>query len=91
MLELEEMTEDMKILSDLTRLKILRVLADHKYLCVNAITLRIDVSQSAISQHLRILRQRDFVLREKRAQHIHYSLNEDKLEDLKTKFNDFLK
>ncbi len=82
MAEIERITEDLKILSEPTRLKILQLLLSHNHLCVNAITHKLDVSQSTVSQHLRVLRQADFVYREKRAQHIHYSLNNKKIEEL---------
>ncbi len=91
MVELEHIADDLKIISDLTRLKIILLLINHKRLCVNAITCRLDVTQSAVSQHLRILRQGGFVDREKIAQQVHYSLNKVKLRELRTSLSDLMK
>lgn len=87
----EQVAEDLKVISDLTRLRIIQLLINHKRLCVNAITCRLDVTQSAVSQHLRILRQGGFVIREKIAQHAHYSLNKKKIEELINGLSDLLK
>lgn len=55
--ELNKIADTYKVFSDPTRLKIVKLLLDNKFLCVNAITKRMDISQSAVSQHLRVLRQ----------------------------------
>lgn len=54
---------------------------NNKCLCVNAITKKLNVTQSAVSQHLRILRQTDLVISERMSNHIHYSLNHEKLNE----------
>ena len=77
--QIVKIAEIFKAFSDPTRLKILRLLVDHKFLCVNAITRKLDVTQSAVSQHLRILRQADLVINERMSNQIHYSLNREKL------------
>ncbi|MGD9201098.1 MAG: metalloregulator ArsR/SmtB family transcription factor [Chitinispirillia bacterium] len=77
--ELNKIAEIYKVFSDPTRLKILKLLLDNKFLCVNAITKRLDISQSAVSQHLRVLRQINLVENNRMACHIHYSLNKDRL------------
>ena len=85
----EQISENLKILAEPTRLQILKLLLANKYLCVNAITCRLDVSQSTVSQQLRILRQANLVLREKKAKYIHYSLNKTKVNDIMKLFNEF--
>ena len=70
-----------KAFSDPTRLKIIKLLTDHEFLCVNAITGKLHVSQSAVSQHLRILRQSELVESSRMSNHIHYSLNREKLSE----------
>ena len=77
--EIESLAEVYKVFSDPTRLKIIKLLSDHRFLCVNAITSKLNVTQSAVSQHLRILRQIGMVTSERRAFHIHYTLNKDML------------
>jgi ArsR family transcriptional regulator len=77
--QIGKIAEIYKAFSDPTRLKILKLLADHKFQCVNAITRKLDVTQSAVSQHLRILRQANLVRNERMSNQIHYSLNREKL------------
>lgn len=45
-------------------------------LCVNALASRLDVTQGAVSQHLRILRDAGLVTAEKRGYFVHYRLTE---------------
>jgi len=67
-----------KILSVDTRIRILQLLKNHA-LCVGALSARLDVTQGAVSQHLRILRDAHLVVAEKRGYFVHYRLNEKTL------------
>jgi len=70
-------------LADPTRLKLLKSLLrqrDPNALCVNALAGLLGVSQSAVSQHLRVLRGIGLVKGERRGYHIHYFVNQDVLE-----------
>ena len=67
-----------KTLSVDTRVHILQLLKEHA-LCVNALASRLDISTAAVSQHLRILRDADLVVPEKRGYFVHYRVNEDTL------------
>jgi DNA-binding transcriptional ArsR family regulator len=71
-----------KILSVDTRIRILQLLKNHA-LCVGALSARLDVTQGAVSQHLRILRDADLVVAEKRGYFVHYRLNDKKLDKWK--------
>ena len=76
--EIEELAEIFKALSDPTRLKLVRLLSEQSegectgpcngtgFLCVNALAHKLGVTQSAVSQHLRILRQAGLVRGERR-------------------------
>lgn len=83
---IEKLSQILKALSDPTRLKIITLLKeDNRWLCVNAITNKLHVTQSAVSQHLRILRQAGLVRNERKGYHIHYALDSatfDELNDL---------
>jgi ArsR family transcriptional regulator len=68
-----------KILSVETRLEIIEMLKQGP-LCVCEIADRLDVTQSAVSQHLRLLKAAGLVHSERRGYWIHYSLNPDELE-----------
>ena len=74
--DLEKTAGMFKVLSDPTRLKIVKLLAEAGGpLCVNALTHRLGVSQSAVSQHLRVLRQTGLATGDRYGFNVHYSLN----------------
>ena len=78
--EIKELTEVFKALSDPTRLRLVKLLSDHGgALCVNALADRLGVTQSAVSQHLRVLRQIHLVVNSRRGPSVHYSLNMEKI------------
>jgi len=65
-------------LADPTRLKLLKLLCRQRNqdaLCVNALAALLGVTQSAVSQHLRVLRAIGLVKGERRGYHIHYFVN----------------
>jgi len=68
----------LKVLSVGTRVRIVRLLKGRS-LCVNALPARLDVTQGAVSQHLRIMRDAGLVIDEKRGYYVHYRLNEKTL------------
>ena len=49
------------------------------FLCVNALAHRLGVTQSAVSQHLRVLRDANLVTADKRGYYVHYQINEKTL------------
>mgnify|MGYP003565026365 CR=1 FL=1 len=90
----EKLAELFKALSDPTRLKLVGLLNStspvsdrfpHQDvckggpLCVNALAHRIGVSQSAVSQHMRILKQAGLVRGERRGTFMHYFIDPDGL------------
>ncbi len=78
MLESKQLARLLKVLSVGTRVEIVRLLKG-RALCVGALAARLDVTQGAVSQHLRIMRDADLVVDEKRGAFVHYRLNEDTL------------
>lgn len=64
-----------------SRLKIVRLLAGSGSLCVGALACRLEVTQSAASQHLRILEEAGLVRSERRGTKVHYSLVRQTLDD----------
>ena len=68
----------LKVLSVETRVRIVQLLKG-RALCVNALASRLDVTQGAVSQHLRVMRDADLVIDEKRGYFVHYRLNENTL------------
>ena len=94
--EIEELAEIFKVLSDPTRLRLVKLLSDcspgecEEALCVNALAHRVGVTQSAVSQHLRVLRQAGLVRGERRGHFVHYSLDQDRLEQYKAQMRETL-
>ncbi len=79
----------MKVLSVPARVRIVQLLKG-RALCVNALTARLDITQGAVSQHLRIMRDAGLVVDEKRGYFVHYRLNEEALADWQAHVADLL-
>ena len=83
--EIEKLADVFKALSDPTRLRLIKLLNKHGgALCVNALSHSLGVSQSAVSQHLRILRQVEMVKGERKGNSVHYELKKNVLKKYKT-------
>ncbi|MFC1936953.1 ArsR/SmtB family transcription factor [Chloroflexota bacterium] len=79
----EEQAAVFAALSDPTRLRLVKLLCRQhgsRALCVNALAGLLGVTQSAVSQHLRILKSIGLVRGERRGFHIHYFIDSDALE-----------
>lgn len=89
--EIEELAEIFKALSDPTRLRLVKLLHEHQgALCVNALAGRLEVTQSAVSQHLRVLRQAGLVQSVRHGYRVHYSLDPGRLAQYKAKLRETL-
>ena len=93
----EKQAEIFKALSDPTRLRLVKLLNECEPgickggpLCVNALANQLGVTQSAVSQHLRILRQAGLVSGERRGSFMHYTLDPTGLEKCKTALRETL-
>ncbi|MBN2536364.1 MAG: helix-turn-helix transcriptional regulator [Spirochaetales bacterium] len=72
--------EVFKALGDPTRLNIIKlIMGKGNNLCVGMIARLLDISQPAVSQHLRILKNSDLVEANRRGFHVHYSVKKDRL------------
>ena len=79
----EEQVAVLKALADPTRLKLVGLLChqhDPDSLCVNALAELLGISQSAVSQHLRILKGIGLVRGERRGYRIHYVIDNQAVE-----------
>ncbi|HEY2492240.1 MAG TPA: metalloregulator ArsR/SmtB family transcription factor [Paenibacillus sp.] len=72
--ELSNVADNLKLLGDKTRLAMLSLLKEREW-CVCEFVAIFDISQPAISQHLRKLKEQGIVKENKRGQWVHYSLN----------------
>lgn len=95
--DIENIAEIFKALSDPTRLRLIKLLNDCQPgvcqggpLCVNALAHQLGVSQSAVSQHLRILKQAGLVRGSRNGNFMHYSVNPDGLKKYRTALRETL-
>ena len=91
--QLNILSDIFKALADPTRLKLLKLLTDQPvlfcngncdgetFLCVGALANQLGVTQSAVSQHLRTLRQAGLVRGERRGSFMHYALDPEGLQN----------
>ena len=79
----EEQAAVFGVLADPTRLRLVKLLCHQpapSALCVNALAAILGITQSAVSQHLRVLRAIGLVKGERRGYHVHYFINPETLE-----------
>lgn len=79
---MHEPTDIFSAIADPTRRSILEVLASHEALAASDIYERYPVSPQAISRHLKVLREAQLVLVEKRAQQRIYRINPSAVAEL---------
>ena len=75
--EIEDMCEFFKILGDPTRLKILLLIDNNTTMCVNDIAEKLDMTKSAVSHQLALLRQVKLISSKKEGKEVFYSLKDD--------------
>lgn len=83
---MKEAAELFKILSVDKRIEIIELLKETP-LSVNALAEVLGITQSAVSQHLRILKAAGLVIDERQGYWIYYSLNKDALEICRQRLN----
>jgi len=83
---MKEAAELFKLLSVDKRIEIIELLKKEP-LSVNALAEKLKVSQSAVSQHLRVLKSAGLVNDERRGYWTYYSLNRDTLEKCRLRLN----
>ena len=70
-----------KALADENRMLILRLLL-RRNCCVRALSRQLDISEAAVSQHLKVLREAGLILGEKSGYFTHYTVNRSALQVL---------
>ena len=87
----KDTVEIFKALGDETRLKIIKIIAaTGNQLCVGMIAHKLGVSQPAVSQHLKILKNAGLVTAERNGSHFHYRIINDFLAPYGIDTNNFL-
>ena len=76
-----EIVQVFKVLADDTRFKLINLLLTHDF-CVGALAHHLGISEAAVSQHLKQLREVGLVKGEKRGYWTHYIVERNKLSEL---------
>lgn len=85
--KIEDLSKMFKALGDPSRLRILKLLHDHKgALCVTALAVHCGISQSAVSQHLRILKSAGLVRGNRAGSMMHYYIDREVIDNHKLTF-----
>lgn len=71
----------LKAIADDTRMKILSLLLKHNY-CVRALAKEVELSESTVSQHLKVLREAGLLIGDKRGYFMHYTVDRSVLHEL---------
>ncbi|WP_294129312.1 helix-turn-helix transcriptional regulator [uncultured Clostridium sp.] len=85
---MNEKVKVFKAIGDETRLKIL-ILLSSKNVCAKGIAKHLEISEAAVSQHIKTLKEANLVIAYKEGYYVMYELNKDVLENAK-KFMDLL-
>jgi ArsR family transcriptional regulator, arsenate/arsenite/antimonite-responsive transcriptional repressor len=79
---MQELARFFKALADETRLHLVALLAQQepgRAMCVGRLACELGVTASAVSQHLRVLKDLGLVRVERRGYHLHYFLDPERL------------
>lgn len=71
----------LKALADNTRMDIIKLLLRHRY-CVGALARELDLSEAAVSQHLKVLKETGLIKGERHGYFMHYDVERETLEKL---------
>jgi len=77
---LAEIIDLLKALGDERRLEIIKLLLQKRF-CVKALAKRLEISESAVSQQLKILREAELVRGEKKGYYVHYTVKKEGLKE----------
>ena len=84
----DEILSFTKAIGDLTRMRILNHLK--KECCVGDLWEKLDLPQNLVSHHLKVLRESDLVIAEKRGLKVVYRLNEEIMKRRLSQLNRYL-
>ncbi len=85
----EDFVQIMKALSDQTRLTILKMLLHHPY-CIQQLSDLLNISEPAVSKHLRILKKADLIWSERQGHFVFYQSNIGRLDMLQVEIHQFI-
>ena len=85
--KIENLAKKIKAIANDKRLKILYQIEDRE-LSVGEIEKKVNLSQSALSQHLAVLREDDVVKTRRKAQTIYYGIKDEKIKQILIKLKE---
>ncbi len=78
---MDEIVQILKALADETRLKILIILSRRK-ICAKGIAKHLNISEAAVSQHIKVLKEAGIIIGEKVGYYVHYNMQEQKIVEI---------
>jgi len=78
---MEDKVKKLKAIADKNRYKIVKILLNNSY-CVRGLSNLLEISESAVSQHLKILREAEIVVGEKKGYFVHYRVKKENIEKI---------
>lgn len=79
---MKEKVKVFKAIGDETRLKIL-ILLSTKNICAKGIAKHLEISEAAVSQHIKVLKEANLIIAYKNGYYVMYELNKEVLEEAK--------
>lgn len=73
---MEQLVLKLKALADTNRMKIVILLSKQR-ICVKGLSKRLGITEAAVSQHIKILKQAEILVGEKVGYYIHYHVRKD--------------
>ena len=80
-----ELVQLLKVLGDPTRFRMIELLLERKH-CVRSLARAMNISESAVSQHLKMMKEASLVYSEKFGYHTHYFIQQDAMNYLVQQF-----
>lgn len=79
-----------KALGDENRLKLLKLISKEN-ICAKGLACRLKITEAAVSQHLKILKEAELIIRIKKGYHSIYKINHEKFNDVSNFINELSK
>ena len=79
----------LKIISVENRFRIIKLLSKER-LCVNALSMRLDITSAAVSQHLRVLKDNGILRSEKVGYYMHYTVDKELMSEIRDNISEHL-
>lgn len=87
--KLIKLSDMFKALGDPTRLKLLKLLLKSDKLCVGVLAHKLEISQPAVSQHLKVLKNVGILQSNRIGYYVHYSIDPIMIDQYKKELDEF--